>query len=62
MQQIVLMLMHILDVIFFLGLAGSSVVVVYSFIEDTVELFAKDDVIPPQPVTGPESAAPVKGS
>lgn len=62
MQQIVLMLMHLLDVIFFLGLAGSSVVVVYSFIEDTAELFAKDDVIPPQPVSAPESATTSNGS
>ena len=62
MQQIVLMLMHLLDVIFFLVLAGSSVVVFYSFIEDTVELFAKDDVIPPQPVSSPESTTPANGS
>lgn len=62
MQAIVLMLMHFLDVIFFLGLAGSSVVVVYSFVEDTIELFAKDDVIPPQSVSTPESAAPANGS
>jgi len=36
-------LMHVLDVIFFVGLAGSSFVVIYSFIEDTVELFEKDE-------------------
>ncbi len=62
MQQIVLMLMHLLDVIFFLGLAGSSVVVVYSFIEDAIELFAKDDVIPTQPVSGPGTVTPANGS
>lgn len=56
------MLMHFLDVIFFFGLAGSSVVVVYSFVEDTIELFAKDDVIPPQSVSTPESATPANGS
>ncbi len=38
-----LFLMHFLEGMFFLGLAGSSVVVVYSFVEDTVELFAKQE-------------------
>ena len=40
-MEIVLFLMHLLDVIFFVGLAGSSIVVIYSFIEDTIELFDK---------------------
>jgi hypothetical protein len=31
-----------LEVIFFLGLAGSAVVVVLSFVEDWTELFKKD--------------------
>jgi hypothetical protein len=31
--------MHLLTVLFFLGLAGSSVIVVLSFIEDFGELF-----------------------
>jgi hypothetical protein len=62
MQQIVLTVMHLLDIVFFLGLAGSSVVVVYSFIEDAVELFAKDDVIPPQSVPAPPTANPANGS
>lgn len=43
-MAIVLVLMRILDVMFFVGLAGSSIVVFYSFIEDAIELFAKDDV------------------
>ncbi len=38
-----LFLMHFLEGMFFLGLSGSSVVVVYSFVEDTVELFAKQE-------------------
>jgi hypothetical protein len=42
-MQIGLFVMHLLDVIFFLGLAGSSVVVVYSFIEDTFELFSREE-------------------
>ncbi len=35
--------MRFLEVIFFLGLAGSAVVVVISFIEDGKELFGKDE-------------------
>ncbi len=42
-MDIVLFLMHLLDVIFFVGLAGSSIVVIYSFIEDTMELFDKNE-------------------
>ncbi len=42
-MAIVLTLMHVLDVLFFVGLAGSSIVVIYSFIEDTIELFDKDE-------------------
>ncbi len=34
--------MHVLDVLFFVGMAGSAVVVVISFIEDAQELFEKD--------------------
>ncbi|HEU5352291.1 MAG TPA: hypothetical protein VFU55_11900 [Terracidiphilus sp.] len=34
--------MRIAEVLFLLGLAGSSVVVVISFIEDWKELFGKD--------------------
>jgi hypothetical protein len=34
--------MRVLEVLFFLGLAGSSVVVVISFIEDWKELFGKE--------------------
>ena len=43
-MDFVLSLMHLLDVIFFVGLAGSSIVVIYSFIEDTIELFDKDEL------------------
>jgi hypothetical protein len=35
--------MHILEVAFFIGLAGSSIVVIISFIEDGKELFGKDE-------------------
>ena len=35
--------MHLLEVAFFAGLIGSSVVVIISFIEDGKELFGKDE-------------------
>jgi hypothetical protein len=35
--------MRILEVMFFLGLAGSSVVVIISFVEDAKELFGEDE-------------------
>jgi hypothetical protein len=34
--------MHVLEVMFFVGMAGSSVVVVISFVEDAYELFGED--------------------
>ncbi len=34
--------MRVLEVLFFLGLAGSAIVVLISFIEDGKELFGKD--------------------
>jgi hypothetical protein len=34
--------MHVLETLFFLGLAGSAIVVLISFIEDGKELFGKD--------------------
>lgn len=39
---IVSFLMRVLEVMFFVGLAGSSVVVLISFYEDGKELFGKD--------------------
>jgi hypothetical protein len=41
-----LLAMHILEIAFFAGLIGSSVVVIISFVEDGKELFGKDE--PPQ--------------
>ncbi len=35
--------MQVLEVMFFVGLAGSSVVVLISFVEDGKELFGKDE-------------------
>jgi hypothetical protein len=37
-----LLAMRLLEAMFFLGLAGSSVVVLISFVEDGKELFGKD--------------------
>lgn len=34
--------MALLEIMFFIGLAGSSIVVIISFIEDGKELFGKD--------------------
>ena len=42
MLQIGLFAMRFLEVMFFVGLAGSSVVVIISFIEDAQELFGED--------------------
>ena len=36
--------MRVLEVMFFVGLVGSTVVVLISFIEDGKELFGKDEV------------------
>ncbi|HEX5235923.1 MAG TPA: hypothetical protein VFW25_11400 [Silvibacterium sp.] len=33
--------MHLLSILFFVGLAGASVVVAMSFVEDIAELFGK---------------------
>jgi hypothetical protein len=38
--------MRVLEVMFFLGLAGSTVVVLISFVEDAKELIGKDE--PPE--------------
>ncbi len=43
--------MLLLEVMFFVGLAGSSVVVLISFVEDGKELFGKDE--PPHPRSCP---------
>ena len=37
-----LLAMKVLEVLFFVGLAGSSIVVLISFIEDAQELFGED--------------------
>ena len=42
MLQIGLFAMHVLEVLFFVGMAGSAIVVVISFVEDAQELFGED--------------------
>jgi hypothetical protein len=37
---------HVMELLFFVGLVGSAVVVLISFIEDGKELFGKDDDAP----------------
>jgi hypothetical protein len=39
--------MRLLEIMFFVGLAGSAVVVIISFVEDGKELFGKDEPIQP---------------
>ena len=41
MDAIVYLGMHVLTFLFFLGLAGSSIVVIISFVEDLHELFGE---------------------
>jgi hypothetical protein len=38
--------MRVLEIMFFAGLVGSTVVVLISFVEDGIELFGKDE--PPE--------------
>jgi len=42
-MQIALFVMHALEVMFFVGLAGSTIVVLISFVEDAKELFGDDE-------------------
>ncbi len=41
-MQLALLAMRLLEAMFFVGLVGSSIVVLISFIEDGKELFSKD--------------------
>jgi len=48
MHAIASLIIHLLVVAFFVGLAGSAVVVLISFAEDGKELFGKDEkTVPP---------------
>lgn len=41
-MSLIALIMRIMDAMFFVGLAGSAIVVLISFIEDGKELFGKD--------------------
>jgi hypothetical protein len=43
LMLIAIFAMRVLEVMFFVGLVGSSVVVLISFVEDGKELFGKDE-------------------
>ena len=45
-MQVAIFAMRVLEVMFFVGIVGSAVVVLISFIEDGKELFGKDE--PPE--------------
>ncbi len=40
-MNLIVLAMHVLAVVFFVGLIGSSIVVVISFVEDLYELFGE---------------------
>lgn len=42
MMQLAILGMRLLEVMFFVGLAGSTIVILISFIEDGKELFGED--------------------
>ena len=42
MQTLIVFLMHLIEAIFFIGLAGSAIVVVISFVEDFGVLVHRD--------------------
>jgi hypothetical protein len=50
MQHLALFAMHTLEAMFFIGLAGSAVIVFLSFVEDGKELLGKDE--PPETRAG----------
>jgi hypothetical protein len=47
-MQLAVFVMRLLEIMFFVGLAGSSVVVLISFAEDAIELFGEDEPTPPR--------------
>jgi len=42
-MQLAIFAMRLLEVMFFVGLAGSTVVILISFVDDGIELFGKDE-------------------
>ena len=41
-MQVAVLIMRVLELMFFLGMAGSAVVILISFVEDAKELFGKE--------------------
>jgi hypothetical protein len=41
-EHLIHIVMHLLTYVFFIGMAGSSIVVVISFVEDLKELFGEE--------------------
>ncbi len=57
MHAIGKVLIDVIVVLFFVGMAGSAVVVIISFFEDFKELFGDDDAVPePAPHAPPKTA------
>lgn len=56
MQAIGTILIDVIVVLFFVGMAGSAVVILISFVEDFRELFGDDDAVP-EPVAPPMKTA-----
>jgi hypothetical protein len=47
-MQLAVFAMRLLEAMFFVGLAGSTIVVLISFVEDARELFGEDEPSPPR--------------
>jgi hypothetical protein len=61
MHALGVIFIDVLIAFFFIGMAGSAVVVVISFVEDFHELFDKDDSAP-EPARPPQSTAQTPAS
>lgn len=56
MDRVISLGVRILEALFFIGLLGSAIVVIWSFIEDMATIFTKDE--PVVPMTVAENRAP----
>jgi len=61
MHSLGVVFVDVIIALFFLGLAGSAIVVVISFVEDFQELFDSDDAVA-EPARPPQSAPPTPAS
>lgn len=53
-----LLFLRVITVLFFVGMAGSAIVVLISFFEDFKELIAPDEVVEKNPKPPPRQQAP----